>query len=72
MTINLETIKQDFEAFWAAIFAEGDLDAALSEFDKKYYDSSRNFVIPEKPAIERALNKLKRIVAKTPGFLRNA
>lgn len=41
LEINLESIKKDFEAFWSFIGAEGDLNAALAEFDKKHNSSSK-------------------------------
>lgn len=36
MTIQLENIKKDFRRFWEMIGAEGDLEAALLEFDQQY------------------------------------
>ena len=36
MVFSLENAHQDFSKFWDLIQAEGDLDAALAEFDKKY------------------------------------
>lgn len=42
--INLETAKQDFAQFWNLIGAEGDLTAALAEYDIRY----NAFVKPSK------------------------
>lgn len=39
MAARLETARQDFRRFWKAIGAEGDLDAALAEFDVRYNSS---------------------------------
>jgi hypothetical protein len=36
MDARLETIKEDFRAFWDQAGAEGDLDKALSELDIRY------------------------------------
>lgn len=36
LTVHLETIKEDFKRFWETIGAEGDLEAALREFDEQY------------------------------------
>jgi hypothetical protein len=41
MTVDLENIKVDFKQFWHWIGAEGDLDAALQEWDI-HYNQSRN------------------------------
>ena len=36
MEFKLENAKQDFQLFWDLIGAEGNIDAALSEFDIAY------------------------------------
>lgn len=36
MTFKLENAKRDFQEFWTLIDAEGDIDAALSEFNIAY------------------------------------
>ncbi len=41
MRFRIENAKNDFVAFWEAIDAEGDLDAALSEFDVKHNASGK-------------------------------
>jgi hypothetical protein len=41
MTIDLENIQEDFKAFWNHINAEGNLNSALREFDKKHNQSQR-------------------------------
>ncbi|AFY72030.1 hypothetical protein Pse7367_3807 (plasmid) [Thalassoporum mexicanum PCC 7367] len=41
LEINLETIEQDFVAFWQLIGAKGDLDAALAEFGTSYNSSTQ-------------------------------
>jgi hypothetical protein len=40
MSFSLEHAKKDFREFWSRIGAEGDLDAAISEFDTAYNASS--------------------------------
>lgn len=40
MDISLEHIKEDFVRFWEAIGAQGNLKAALAEFDVKYNATS--------------------------------
>jgi len=41
MTINLEQVKNGFTKFWKEIGAEGNLEAALREFDNRYNPSSQ-------------------------------
>lgn len=40
LTMTLETAKADFRAFWERIGAEGDLNAALAEWDVRHNPSS--------------------------------
>lgn len=69
MTMRLENIKEDFPKFWSLIGAEGDLEAALAEFDIKYNKTksgnSRAHVV-EKPSpfrsfLLRTYRSLKKI-----------
>lgn len=39
-TVNLESARGDFAAAWSGVGAEGDIDAALSEWDIRYNASS--------------------------------
>jgi hypothetical protein len=69
MSFALETAKTDFERFWSWIGAEGDLTAALAEWDRQYNDS--------KPTAEhrprgRLVTKVRRIRQRFPTFLRRA
>jgi len=41
MTIQLETIKSQWECFWNWIGAEGNFKESLSEWDKKYYATKK-------------------------------
>lgn len=68
MEFRLENAKRDFTLFWEMIGAEGDLDAALSEFDVTYNSSSAA------PAgvVQRGLKKAERILKKLPAFLKEA
>jgi len=36
MEFNIENAKEDFKKFWELVGAEGDIDAALAEFDITY------------------------------------
>lgn len=69
LLLSLENIQEDFEKFWNFIGAEGDLDAALSEWKVSYNasqtDSSSNL-------IKRLVNKLRRILYKLPDFIKSS
>lgn len=41
LDIKLETVKDDFKQFWETIGAQGDLDAALAEFDVPHNASTK-------------------------------
>jgi hypothetical protein len=45
MTIRLESVQDDFARFWKEISAEGDLNAALAEWDVRY-NATREAVPP--------------------------
>ena len=68
MTFDLENASQDFPKFWDLIGAEGDLNAAMAEFDVSHnahhYRKHGTFL--------RGVNKLMRIAGKFPRFIRNA
>lgn len=74
MTVSLENIKEDFETFWNRIGAEGDLAAALNEWDLAYNASDRDSAPPpkKKPFIPRLTGKLVRICTGLPEFIKNA
>jgi hypothetical protein len=74
MTISLESIKEDFETFWNRIGAEGDLSAALNEWDLAYNASNSDAAPPpkKKPFIVRLTGKLSRICTGLPEYLKNA
>ena len=69
MVFRLENAKQDFQRFWEFIGAEGDIDAALAEFDTCYnaFDNKRR-----QPLIILIFRKLKRVTTKLPFYIKNA
>lgn len=78
MSFQLENARQDFVRFWEFIGAQGDLEAALSEFETRYNPSD---LAPRSPAGAsnqpvmlplRTLRKLKRLAKKFPAFVRAA
>jgi hypothetical protein len=73
MVINLESIDQDFTEFWNQIAAEGDINAALSEFRIKYNatrEPQENSM--PRPLLLRIAGKMKRLITKFPIYVRNA
>lgn len=71
MTIWLSEAKEQFPSFWDRIGAEGDLEAALEEWDRKH--NARNEPSEEAPGkVERLGRKTARVLRKFPDFLRSA
>jgi hypothetical protein len=72
MDFRLEEGRERFAEFWRRIGAEGDLEAALAEFDVRHNAAwdQRGDVRP--PFLSRIGSKLYRIGRKLPVFLRNA
>jgi hypothetical protein len=70
----LESADQDFRAFWSAIGAEGDLDAALAEFGRKHNETSRFELegLRRPQPVRRLVRKVVRAVRELPGMLRDA
>lgn len=70
----LESASADFRAFWNAIGAEGDLSAALGEFQRKHNQTRllelEGFRRPE--PMRRFMRKLRRTIRELPGMLRDA
>jgi hypothetical protein len=74
MDFVLENAKQDFQKFWELIHAEGDLDAALSEFHITYNPSAQPIADQPKPSnlLIRTMEKVRRLIIKLPDFIKNA
>jgi hypothetical protein len=72
MDLRLEEARERFPEFWRRIGAEGDLAAALAEFDVRHNAAwdQRTDVAPG--LLARIGGKLYRVVRKLPVFLRNA
>jgi hypothetical protein len=69
MPFALETAKADFERFWSLIGANGDLTAALAEWDHQYNDSKPT---AEPAADGRLAPRITRLRQRLPRFFRNA
>ncbi len=68
MLFRLEHAKEDFKAFWTRIGAQGDLEAALDEFEVRHNATKeRSIGVPA-----RIWYKLQRILKGIPDFLRKA
>jgi hypothetical protein len=75
MEVRLEHAKEDFRGFWEWIGAEGDLDAALAEWDVRYDATPPPPPKPvrrRRPLPVRMARKSVRIVRGLPGYLRGA
>lgn len=86
MEFWLQSAEKNFREFWSRIGAEGDLSAALEEWNQKYNASDQGEAPDSKAATERpslmsrkstsfpvrASRKVVRIVRKLPDFLRAA
>jgi hypothetical protein len=72
MDFRLEEGRERFPEFWRRIGAEGDLEAALAEFDVRHNAAwdRRTDIAPG--FLARAGEKVYRVVRKLPVFLRNA
>jgi len=46
MTIDIETARSSFPTFWTRIGAEGDLEAALAEFDTRHHEGRSQRTTP--------------------------
>ncbi len=71
MVFSLENAKEDFRHFWSLVDAEGDLPAALAEWEVSYNATRQNPLV-EPPLPVRTTKKIGRIVAGLPAFLRKA
>ncbi len=72
MEFRLEESRERFAEFWRRIGAEGDLDAALKEFDVRHNAAWDRRPEIRPGALKRVGSKLYRIGRKLPVFLRNA
>lgn len=68
---SIENIQSDFVKFWELISAEGDLDAALKTFTGEHNTSEEFFNKPRRSVISHLPQKLWRIVAGLPEYLRD-
>lgn len=74
MSFALENAAEDFVRFWTLICAQGDLDAALSEFHIRHNATPLPVsasASPE-PLPLRTLRKIRRVARKLPAFVRTA
>jgi hypothetical protein len=72
MDFPLEEARERFPEFWRRIAAEGDLAAALAEFDVRHNAAWDRRPESEPGPFARSRSKLYRILRKLPVFLRNA
>jgi len=72
MDLPLEEARERFPEFWRRIGAEGDMAAALAEFDVRHNAAWDRRPESEPGPFARLGSKLYRILRKLPVFLRNA
>jgi hypothetical protein len=72
MPFRLEEARERFPEFWRRIGANGDLDAALAEFDVRHNAAWERKSSAEAGPLGGLGSKLYRIGRKLPVFLRNA
>ncbi len=72
MDLRLEEARERFPEFWRSIGAEGDMAAALAEFDVRHNAAWDRRPESEPGPFARLGSKLYRILRKLPVFLRNA
>ncbi len=72
MDFPLEEARERFPEFWRRIAADGDLAAALGEFDVRHNTAWERRPEAEPGPFARFRSKLYRILRKLPVFLRNA
>jgi len=70
MEISLENIRSDFPLFWEQIKAEGDMEAALAEFDQHHNATQTRKRRISIELVKKAVGKTKRIVNAFPDFIR--
>jgi hypothetical protein len=59
MTIDIETAQETFPTFWERIGAEGDLEAALAEFDRRHHRGTEQRSTPRPSLASRASRRWK-------------
>jgi len=73
MRFSMENADTDFRAFWTLIGAEGNLQAALAEWDQQHNASPESLnAAPKKYSASRAASKVKRIIRTLPDYLKDA
>ncbi len=73
LTVSVESAKPDFRRFWEFIGAEGDLDAALAEWDRQHNAASARAIAAARAGpLSSAARKLRRIARTLPAYIRDA
>lgn len=70
--VSLENIEKDFKVFWDSIGAEGEINDALSELRTSYNASKQKQEKKSDNIVSRILCKLKRLIVKFPGYIKDA
>jgi hypothetical protein len=60
MTVEIETAQDSFPEFWTRIGAEGDLEGALAEFDRRHHEGTSPRTTPRPSMASRATRRWRR------------
>ena len=71
MVFNIENADRDFPVFWKLIGAEGDMNAAMTEFNNFYNVRKMPQINKKANILQRIVFKLKRLIDKLPGFIKD-
>jgi hypothetical protein len=67
MTIAIETARESFPEFWERIGAEGDLEGALAEFDRRHHEGTSARTTPRPSMVSRASRRWRHLRLPAPG-----
>jgi hypothetical protein len=70
ITITLENIDQGFAEFWELINAEGNINAALAEFNIKHNATRRSQENSKDTLFFKILSKIRRVIINLPAFIK--
>lgn len=72
LEVNLETIDRDFTEFWKSIGAQGNIEAAIAEFNVTHNSTKEIQEKMRQNPLLRKINKIERIIAKFPRYINDA
>ena len=67
MTIEIESARRSFPQFWDLIGAQGDLDRALAELDRRHHEGTSQRATPRPSVAARASRRWRGLRISNPG-----